>query len=87
MNTPMTVRVAPDVPVITLTRALAQAGLCLRDDGNGLVLQFSPAYVRDGMTAAGHVPAFLRSVPPAKPTNVVRLPRHRAADHGPNPAA
>ena len=87
MNTPMTVRIAPDVPVITLTRALAQAGLCLRDDGNGAVLTFSPAYVRDGETAAGHVPTFLRTVPAAKPTNVVRIPRRRATDHGPNPAA
>ena len=87
MNTPMTVRIAPDVPVIVLTRALAQAGLCLRDDGNGPVLTFSGSYVRDGETAAGHVPAFLRVVQPAQPTNVVRMPRRHVTDHGPNPAA
>lgn len=59
----MLVRIADDVPVVMLLRALANEGFELASTPYGLALRLSERYVEHGQCAGEFVPAFLRYRP------------------------
>lgn len=61
------VRIAGDVPVVMLVRALAHEGFELVGTTNGLVLRLSRRYTVDGECCGQFIPSFLRHRPEALP--------------------
>jgi hypothetical protein len=61
------VRIADDVPVVMLARALSREGFLLSSTPEGLVLRVSPSYQERGECCGDYVPAFLRYQPSVSP--------------------